>query len=371
MKKWILIFGLCLLLSPIFVIAVETDDQIEIDFFWTSGCSACGQMKIFLEELSGKYDIKINSYESSLNSDLFMKKLDEYHVPLDKRGYVPTIFIEENFFIGYSNNIASSIESILLGNEKEFNLDDEIVSTKVLGFLDFEFSLENRSLLGTGFILAFFDSINVCSITVLIFLIVFSLSMGSAKRSFKIGLVFTFVIFVFYILFMILLSSFLGMFVLQYGVIIKIGVIAISSFAGILLIKDFFWYGKGISLSIPKSAKPVLEKYIQKATIGSTIILGILASLVELPCTAIFPLIYTTILAESGVIGLQKITYIIFYNLIYIWPLLFIVFATYFSWMRIERVDEIIQRNKRWMRLISGIALLIIALYFAMPLITR
>jgi sulfite exporter TauE/SafE len=159
------------------------------------------------------------------------------------------------------------------------------------------------------------------------------------------------------------------MFVNTYGTYIRIIVFLMSFFAGLILIKDFFWYGKGISLSVPQSAKPLLEKYIRQATIGSTIILGILASLVELPCTAIFPLIYTTILAESEIIGFQRIFYILIYNIIYIWPLLFVVFGTYFSWAKIENIDEKVQKFKKWMRLIAGIALLLIALYFALPLI--
>lgn len=168
---------------------------------------------------------------------------------------------------------------------------------------------------------------------------------------------------------MLLLTGILGYFVAQYGIYIRLAVILISVFAGLLLIKDFFWYGKGPSLRIPQSAKPILEKYMKQATLSSTIILGVLASLVELPCTAIFPLIYTAILAEAGVSGLQRVSYILFYNLIYIWPLIFIVFGTYLSWTRIESIDRILQKYKKIMKLIAGISLLLISFYFAGQLI--
>lgn len=343
-----------------------SDKKVEIDFFWMEGCSACAQMKPFLENLQESYDFKLNSYETSKNRDLFLQKLDEHEVPDNRRGYVPTIFIKNKYFVGYSDQIKSAIESILRGesiNDEDI-LVGETVETKILGIWDYKVSLEDKSVLATGLILGLLDSINVCSITVLVFLIVFSLSVGSSKRAFKIGVIFTLVIFLFYSLFMLLLTGILGYFVAQYGIYIRIVLILISLFAGILLIKDFFWYGKGISLGIPKFTKPLLERYIKQATIGSTIILGLLASLVEIPCTAIFPLIYTTILAQSGISGLQKVIYILFYNLIYILPLIIIIFGTYFSWTRIENVDETVQKHKRIMKLIAGIALLIIALYF-------
>ena len=230
-------------------------------------------------------------------------------------------------------------------------------------------SLGNHSILGAGIILALLDSINVCSLTVLIFLIVFSLSIGSPKRAFRTGIIFTAVIFSFYMLFMLLLTSILGTFITQYGALIRLLVFIISLIAVLLLIKNFFWYGKGISLAVPKSAKPLLEKFIKRATIGSTIILGLLASLVELPCTAVFPLVFTTLLAQAQISGFSAFLYILLYNIIYIWPLVFLVLATYFSWTKIENVDAKVQENKKWLRLIAGLALVGIALYFGWPIL--
>ncbi len=355
-----------------FVSALEnSNEKIEINFFWMQGCSACGQMEPFLEDLEKEYDFKLNSYETSKHRDLFLQMLNEYNVPDDRKGYVPIVFVQDNYFVGYSDQIMEMIESILKGHEINNSeiLIGEIVKTKVLGVWNLEFSLKGKSVFGAGFILALLDSINVCSITVLVFLIVFSLSVCSLKRAFKIGFFFIFIIFIFYTSFMLLLTGILGYFVAQYGIYIRLAVILISVFAGLLLIKDFFWYGKGPSLRIPQSAKPILEKYMKQATLSSTIILGVLASLVELPCTAIFPLIYTAILAEAGVSGLQRVSYILFYNLIYIWPLIFIVFGTYLSWTRIESIDRILQKYKKIMKLIAGISLLLISFYFAGQLI--
>ncbi len=167
---------------------------------------------------------------------------------------------------------------------------------------------------------------------------------------------------------MVALTSVISSLITNYGFQIRLTVILLSLFTGILLIKDYFFYGKWLSLKVPDSAKPMLERYIKQGTIISTIIFALLASLVELPCTAIFPLIYSTFLADRGVIGISRILWIAIYNLIYILPLLLIVFGTYFSWTEIKDVDDKVQRLKKIMKLVAGIALVLIALYFVWPL---
>ncbi len=347
-------------------------ESIEINFFHMTGCGACAQMKPFLDGMESKYNITINSYEisSKENSDLFKEFLDSGKVPSNQRGYVPAVFIGEQYYIGFNQEITSAIEKqISEGVISDNMFGGDVVETKVLGFWDVKVSFKDKSLLASTILLGFLDSLNVCSITVLIFLIVYTLSIGSLKRAFKLGLIFTFVIFLFYFLFMVALTSLISSFITSYGFQIRIIVISLSLFAGLLLIKDYFFYGKWISLRVPDSAKPLLEKYIKRGTVVSTIIFAMLASLVELPCTAIFPIIYSTILADRGILGASKILWIALYNLIYVLPLLFIVFGTYFSWTRIKDIDDKIQKLKGIMKLVAGIALVAFAIYFSWPLI--
>ena len=166
---------------------------------------------------------------------------------------------------------------------------------------------------------------------------------------------------------MFALTSIIGSLISQYGVYIRIILVILSFITGALLIKDYFFYGKGISLKIPSSTKPLLEKYLKKATVVSTIMFALLASLVEIPCTAIFPLIYSTILAENMVIGISRFFWIAVYNIIYVLPLLIIVFGTYFSWTKINDIDNQIQKYKKIMKLIAGLALIGISIYFFIP----
>ena len=130
------------------------------------------------------------------------------------------------------------------------------------------------------------------------------------------------------------------------GVIILIG--------AFLEFKDFFWEGKGISLAIPKSAKPWLEKYARKGTFVSLVILGALVALVELPCTGGIYLAILSLIADSGVKG---VSYLVLYNVIFVLPLILISYFVYRG-ARVEVVNGWVQRNKRFMRLAAGIVML-------------
>ncbi len=80
-----------------------------------------------------------------------------------------------------------------------------------------------------------------------------------------------------------------------------------------------------------------LKKRIQKVAdlmkegsmstlVGAAVMLAVFASLVELPCTAGFPLIYVVILAGKFIENsLMYYAYLVMYNLIYVLPLAVVV----------------------------------------------
>lgn len=385
--KIFLLLILILALSPM-VFSQELNDvkaNFEVNYFYSVTCPACIQMTPFLESMQEKYGFILNKYElnNQENSNLFLQKLEEYNVPNEKRGRVPTVFTKNNYLVGFS---PEQFENIIIS---ELNLNEELdnnlpinkngskpsedstkVETRILGIIPVSVNLSGDgffALLISTILLGFFDSLNICSITVLLFLIIYLLSIGSVKRVLKTGLLFTTVIYIFYFSFMLFLSTIISLFILEYGFYIRLIVILFASVAGILLIKDYFFYGIGPSLAVPKSAKPILEKYLKRATLISTIIFAILASIVELPCTAVFPMIYSTILAENMIVGFEAIPWIALYNLIYVIPLLLLVFGTYFSWINVHDMDKKIQKNKKLLKLISGIILILIAMYFVLP----
>jgi hypothetical protein len=102
-------------------------------------------------------------------------------------------------------------------------------------------------------------------------------------------------------------------------------------------IKDFFFSKKGASLSIPDSKKPGIYKQMRSlvknpkliASIVGTIILAATINFYELLCTLGLPWVFTTRLEDllnSNQITLSEVsTYIIFYNIVYVIPLILIV----------------------------------------------
>ncbi len=127
------------------------------------------------------------------------------------------------------------------------------------------------------------DSINPCAIAVIIFLIS-TLLLGKNKKSIlNYGIIYIITIFVVYMslglgfIYIIKSINIPDLFFLIFGGLL----IAI----GLLSIKDFFWYGKGISLGIPLKVKKIIESNINKATILSVIFIGFLISLFETACS--------------------------------------------------------------------------------------
>ena len=181
-------------------------------------------------------------------------------------------------------------------------------------------------------VLGAIDSVNPCSFFVLLFLLSILLYTKSRKRMILIGGIFIFFSGFIYFLLMTAILNFI-LFIEQQLIIAAIaGVVAIIF--GILNIKDFF-SKKGPSASIPDSKKPKLYKQMRKivkittipSLIAATIVLAISANTVELLCSFNLPFIYTTVLSSISMSSMEYYLYILFYNVIYVIPLLIITSA--------------------------------------------
>lgn len=200
------------------------------------------------------------------------------------------------------------------------------------------------------------DSINPCAFAVLIFLLGYLLAIGSPKLILRVGLVYIGTVFVVYFLAGFGILKVLTTFNVA-GVIYKIaGVILI--FVGLVNVKDFFWYGKGFTLAIPESRKPLIQKYVKKASIPAAIVLGFLVSAFELPCTGG---VYIAILGliASHETQLSAVPYLLLYNLIFVLPLFIILGFVYFGFSA-KKMEEWRGKNRRWLRLVLGLGSLVL-----------
>ena len=202
---------------------------------------------------------------------------------------------------------------------------------------------------------ALIDSINPCAIGVLVILIATLLELSDDKKKMlKVGLIYITVIFLTY------LAAGFGLLVfiqrLNIGQPLSFIVGAIVIILGFIEIKDFFWYGKGISLQIPKKHAKKIMKRIKNITLPGSIVLGMLVAAVELPCTGGPYLAITTILARIG-ISLPVFFMLFVYNFIFVLPLLVILLLVTFG-LDVKIVKNWKDDKKKWMRLFMGLIMI-------------
>lgn len=221
--------------------------------------------------------------------------------------------------------------------------------------------------------IALIDGFNPCNIFVLAFLLALLVSVSHRRaRIYTVGFTFIFVVFIFYFLFM---AAWLNIFdFIGFISPLRYSIAAIALVAGIINCKEFLFFKKGVSLTIQEKHKgPLIQKVqnmkeiIQKgsfpALISSSIVLASFSSLIELPCTAGFPFIYTGILSGKVLeTSFGYYSYLLLYNLVYVIPLSVIIgiFGYTFRGKQItERQVQIIKFIGGFIMIMLGIILLV------------
>lgn len=201
---------------------------------------------------------------------------------------------------------------------------------------------------------ALVDSINPCAIGVLILLISTLIVIHNKKKIFAIGSIYILAVYITYFLAGIGLLLFIQKLNIAQPLSIFVGGLVII--LGLIEIKDFFWYGRGISLSIAPRYVSYIEKRAKNLTIFGAIILGAFVAAVELPCTGGPYLAITTWIAQSNVIPVKALIYLLVYNFIFVLPLITILLLVYFG-TKIHKIKRWKQNYRRWMRLAIGLVL--------------
>jgi cytochrome c biogenesis protein CcdA len=203
----------------------------------------------------------------------------------------------------------------------------------------------------TVFVTALIDSINPCAIGVLVILATAILSLYENKRKLlAIGFIYIGAVYISYLLAGLGLVYFL--YKVKISDFIGIAVAVVVVVLGLIEMKDYFWYGKGFSLKIPEAKMQKIKKYTENITVVGAIILGFFVSAVELPCTGGPYLAITTILSKN--FDITAFYYLLFYNFIFVLPLIIIILAVYIG-VSAAQVAEWKNKNKAMMRLVTGI----------------
>ena len=205
------------------------------------------------------------------------------------------------------------------------------------------------------------DSINPCAIGVLILMV--SVILGGSKgkegqstsRLLLLGGAYIFAIFATYLIAGLGLVYFFSEIPIVIAEYLSLAVGALVIFAGILEIKDYFWYGKGFSLQIPhKYAKKIQEMSSEKSTVAGVMALGAFVAAVELPCTGAPYLAIITILKID--FNFVAFMLMVLYNVIFVLPLIIILFMVA-GGTKISSVSKWKEESKGTMRLFMGLLL--------------
>ena len=209
--------------------------------------------------------------------------------------------------------------------------------------------------LGTVVTTALIDSINPCAIGVLILLTSIMVVYKSKKELLEYGLIYIFFVFITYLLAGLGILYFLSSVPLYISEYISIAVGLLIVVAGLIEIKDFFWYGRGISLTIPPEKAKQIHEMTKKVTLPAMVILGIFVAGVELPCTGGPYLAILVFLSQN--FNFTAFLWLVFYNIIFVMPLVVILFMVYFG-MKIQNLKRWKQNNRAYMRLATGVILI-------------
>lgn len=208
------------------------------------------------------------------------------------------------------------------------------------------------------------DGINPCAIGMMVmllgYLLVFAKKPG---RIIVTGLVYIASVFVTYLIIGLGFYSVVSKYDFSGGArVLNVVVGSLLLAAGLIQLKDFLGIKKGPHLRIPTASKSKLMKLIERVSLPATVLLGILVTLLETPCSLPLYVGTATILAQSGMAFPLVVGYFLYYNFLFVFPLIVVLVIV---WKGKELVDvkEWEHKAKKWMHLSLGLLLTLMGLW--------
>ncbi len=360
----------------------------DIEAFVRSGCPHCAKAELFLQALKREQPaLKIVIHDVSLEPDA----LERLQQLARNQGIgtlrVPAFLVGGQFITGYSDELTTGqlirgalIQAQTLENqdasggceakqsmscEPGKEVSKRTAETFSINFFGHKLSLDEAGLPLFTLAMGLLDGFNPCSMWVLILMISLLSPMKNRLRMFAIAGAFVAVEGLAYFMFM---AAWLNLFlIIGLSRISELVIAAIALLAGTVNLKDFWFYGRGVSLSIPGSAKPDIYAGIRRilqaqnlagALIGA-VVLAVLVQIVEFMCTSGFPALYTRILTLKHLDSMSYYGYLLLYNAAYMLDDV-IILAIGVITLSQRRLQE---KEGRWLKLISGLVMVGLAVY--------
>lgn len=336
-----------------------------LEVFTRQGCPHCARAKEFLRQLEKDYP-SVTITEHPVPDD--QQQLERLFRLSEENGIerpgVPSFLICGNFLVGF-DTVQTTGEQIkrLLGLGQKTAGGTPAAGEIETGWFG-TISVDRLGLPVFTFAIGLIDGFNPCAMWVLLMLLAVLVNLRDRQRLLLIAGTFVLVSGAVYFAFMaawLNLFFFIG---LTRPIQVIIGLIALL--IGIVHIKDFFAFKKGVSLSIPDSAKPSVYARIRRvihaenrlAAFIAVTVLAFLVNLVELLCTAGLPAIYTQILANKHLSGAGYYAYLLLYNIAYIFDdsIMVGIAVITLSSRKMQQVEG------RWLKFFSGAVILLLGI---------
>lgn len=342
--------------------------QVQLYFFWSMSCPHCTAAHPYIEAIpQARPWVELHALELSRSPDN-VRLYEAMARQLGRRAMsVPALLFCGEMYVGWDSDATT-------GAMVRQRLDDcraramagqplvlksppgEAIQLPLLGTID----PASLSLPALIIVLAGLDAFNPCAFFVLLFLLSMLAHQKNRKRMLLIGGVFVLVSGLMYFAFMAAWLNIFQLFGHLAWVTQAAGALAL--FVGVVNVKDFFLFEKGITLSIPESKKPdifrrartILAAENLPAMLAATIFLAVAANFYELLCTVGFPMVYTRLLTLADLSAVGRYGYLAAYNLIYVLPLALIVIL----FARTLGARKLTEREGRLLKLMSGVMML-------------
>ncbi len=207
------------------------------------------------------------------------------------------------------------------------------------------------------------DAINPCALAVMAIVLTSLLLANPQKKNVVLlgGFSFTSAVFILYFIYGLGITSAFGLFSSIASEVTKgIGIFAIL--LGILNLKDYIVYKPGgVGTEMPLMMRPRMKIWIKRITSPKgAFLIGILVTGFLLPCTIGPYIVASGILSELNFIS--RIPWLLFYNLIFVLPMIIITLGIYFGVTSVEKLSGWKDKNIRYLHLIEGLVLVILGI---------
>jgi glutaredoxin len=361
-------------------------EAIRIEAFVREGCPHCAKAEEFLTQLKSERPALSIVIRDVQKEPAALERLKEL-AQQTKTGTVrvPAIHVRGQLIVGFSPEASSDalIRAALDGRragpqaEAAGTCDAEESLACPKGpdaAVEEEFSitlfgrtvtLADVGLPAFTLTMGLLDGFNPCSMWVLLLMISLLAPMNDRKRMLAIGGTFVLIQGIAYFVFM---AAWLNMFLLiGMSRAVTLVVAAIAIIAGLVNLKDFVAFGRGISLSIPQSAKPgiynrmrgLLHAPTMTAAIFGAAVLAVLVQIVEFMCTSGFPALFTRILTLQELPTASYYGYMLLYIAGYMLDDIVILSIGVVMLSR-HRLQE---KEGRVLKLISGLVMVGLGIY--------